>query len=371
MNLRSSAPWLRRLSVPTRRRAAQPKLTRFKPAGESLESRDMMAVTGQHGAILPHVEAQAVFYGSDWYYNRSLYNLTAPVDGYLNYIVHSSYMDMLTNAGYGVGRGTDSAGEISLTNVNKSQWLMDSQIRGNLQSMISAGNLTTPDANRLFIVYVEPGVAIMNDHDHNSTSQQSFRGYHGAFAGHDRFGRGADIHYAVIAYPGGFNPTANSQGFRTNFDQLTCVTSHELAEAVTDPNINYKALGWYDNARGEIGDICNNQNVVLGGYVVQKESDKWDRAMTPAGARVYGASMITSFSTTTNASETQFHTVTVSTSHTADPSLQTLYELRFLKPIASALVQSSLDRPGRLTSHLTPSLTDQAFADSGETAWVN
>lgn len=254
---------------------------------ESLERRDLMTVTFHGGALMPHVEVQAVYYGRDWSTNTTYKNQAISNEGFLKNVVNSSYMDMLTNAGYNVGRGTFDSGRILLKDVNKSYYLTDSQIRTDLQSLVSNGSLKAPDANRLFIVYVEPGVAIKNDHSSNSTSQKDFLGYHGAYAGRDASGRSADMHYAVIAYPGGYNPTASSQGFKTNFDQLTAVASHELAEAVTDPNVNYKKLGWYDDQKGEIGDIVNGQEVVLNGYVVQKEADKSGRAMSPAGSSAY------------------------------------------------------------------------------------
>src|SRR5262249_17325977 len=47
-------------------------------------------------------------------------------------------------------------------------------------------------------------------------------------------------------------------GSTSDLDQLTAVTSHELAEAVTDPNVNYKTLGWYDTVNNvEIADLPN------------------------------------------------------------------------------------------------------------------
>jgi hypothetical protein len=49
-------------------------------------------------------------------------------------------------------------------------------------------------------------------------------------------------------------------------DALTSVCSHELAEAITDP---VPGQGWYDDAKGEIGDICAWQNKQLGTYEVQ------------------------------------------------------------------------------------------------------
>jgi len=38
--------------------------------------------------------------------------------------------------------------------------------------------------------------------------------------------------------------------------QTTNVASHELAEAITDPQVDrWETLGWYDDQNGEIGDI--------------------------------------------------------------------------------------------------------------------
>ena len=55
-------------------------------------------------------------------------------------------------------------------------------------------------------------------------------------------------------------------------DTLTEVSSHELAEAVTDPDLN----AWWDSSTGdEIGDICNRQTTRLGGFLVQTE---WSNA---------------------------------------------------------------------------------------------
>jgi hypothetical protein len=248
---------------------------------ERLEAREMMTVYYYGGQVMPHVETQALYLGQDWYYNASLYQRSGNVEQFLNTIVHSTYMDMLTRAGYGVGRGSFDAGRIDLLNINKAYYLTDTAIRQQVQAFISNGNLKAPDSNRLYVVYVEPGVAIMNDHDNNSTSVKDFLGYHGAFAGRDIYGNAADIRYAVIAYPGGYNFTSQRNGLPSDFAQLTEVTSHELSEAVTDPNVNYRTLGWYDPQKGEIGDIVNLQTFYLNGYVVQKESDKYDRAITP------------------------------------------------------------------------------------------
>jgi hypothetical protein len=68
-------------------------------------------------------------------------------------------------------------------------------------------------------------------------------------------------------------------------DGMTEVDSHEIAEAVTDPNVNYKGLGWYDSQQNsEVGDVVSGQTVYLNGYAVQRIADKNDQAMTPTGA---------------------------------------------------------------------------------------
>jgi hypothetical protein len=120
-----------------------------------------------------------------------------------------------------------------------------------------------------------------DDHDNNTTSISNFAGYHAAFGGRTASGYLADIHYAVIAYAGGYN--AIFPGL-TPFGSMTLTASHEIAEAATDPNVNYRALGWYDDYNGgEIGDI-NRYEALLNGYVVQSVINKYDVAYIPYGA---------------------------------------------------------------------------------------
>ena len=276
------ASWLRQTFISHTRRHSRNGARRRRCAANSriehLESREVLTVTFHGGQLLAHVEAQGVYLGSDWNTNTSLKNQAATLDQFLSYLVQSPYMDMLTNAGYNVGRGTADAGKIDNLTLNKTSGVTDTQIHTELQSLISSSQLKTPDANRLYVVFVESGVVVKNPPDASNTT---FLGYHGAFAGKDASGKSADIHYVVIPYPGSPNFSATSQGFASNLDEITSVTSHELAESVTDPNPNYKALGWYDDQlNGEIGDLTS-KNVVLNGYLVQDLVDKNDRVISP------------------------------------------------------------------------------------------
>ena len=51
-----------------------------------------------------------------------------------------------------------------------------------------------------------------------------------------------------------------------------------MAEAVTDPDVNYKTLGWYDDRlNGEIGDLTSRETR-LNGYLVQNLVGKNDQS---------------------------------------------------------------------------------------------
>ena len=241
---------------------------------ESLEDRCTPTVNYYGGALLTNVEAQGVYLGSGWS-SPPYSSEQATLDGFLSYIVNSPYTQALTNAGYGVGSGTATAGVLAPVNLSAGTTLQDGQIQADLQSLISSGTVAAPDANRLYIVYVQPNVIVSQG---GSTSQQGILGYHGAFAGYTAGGQAMDIHYAVIAYPGG--SVGNQTNSANAIDDLTSVTSHELAESMTDPNANYKTLGWYDPARGEIGDITQQYLVRLNGYLVQEVAGKNDRPLS-------------------------------------------------------------------------------------------
>lgn len=266
----------------TRRAGTPPAVARPSPlALETLEERVVPAVTYHGGALMSQVEVQALYYGADWSNNTTLYNQTGYLEGFLDSLVHGSYMDMLGKAGYGVGRGSFNAGRIALTHPDKGYYLTDDQIRSDLQAYISNGSLQAPDANRLYVIFVEPGVAVSHGKEN---SQNDFLGYHGAFAGRSPYGFATDVRYAVIAYPGGAVGNAGLSWLSAVGD-LTEVTSHELAEAVTDPDVNYRTLGWYDDAQNaEVGDLTNARMVYLKGYAVQRIANVNDFAMTPAGS---------------------------------------------------------------------------------------
>lgn len=289
MTLRNQPPFLRRIASrlmnPTflyaikKKRNSRQRSALRPPTFEPLEQRELFAVTYHGGDLLANVQTQAVYLGSDWTVDSNLASQRQQIDHFLQYIVQSPYMDSLTSAGYNVGRGSAAPGKAIDLSYQSPAILTDSQIRSQLQTAISRGTLQQPNSNTLYTVYVPPKVSIQSGKD---SSETNFLGYHGAFSGRDANNKTVDIRYAVIAYPGTPNPTAVSQGFSNAFDQLTSVTSHELAEAVTDPDANYRRVGWYDDSQvGEIGDLTR-QTTKLGTYTVQAFVDKNDRVVLPS-----------------------------------------------------------------------------------------
>jgi hypothetical protein len=284
--------FLRALLSKKSAKAATPAARRVRPELEALEERQMLTVTNHGGAILSHVEVQAMYYGSDWQNNAAYHNQVGYLDGFLKSVVNSSYMDALGNAGYGVGRGTFDQGYVRPFTLDKTHYLDDSTLHAALVNSINGGNLKAPDANRLYVIFVEDNVAVQHG---TETSTANFLGYHGAFGATIRppgssASTFADIRYAVLPYPGGSVPLTTgtvpnaTRWWLNQLDTITLSASHEIAEAVTDPNVNYKTLGWYDDAHGEVGDITNAQTIYLNGYAVQRISDKNDQGMTPQGA---------------------------------------------------------------------------------------
>ena len=176
---------------------------------EQLESRVLLTVTYNGGDIITNVNAQAVYLGSQWA-NSAMQSQEAQLDSFLATIVNSSYMNMLTNAGYGVGLGTASKGAVDNLSLGSTIHRRPDSSRhpGDDQSGYGPER---PSPNQLYVVYVQPGVNIQLG---SASSSTSFLGYHSAFAGTNASGQAVDIHYAVISYPGNAHPARTSRRHR-------------------------------------------------------------------------------------------------------------------------------------------------------------
>jgi hypothetical protein len=346
--------WLRRLFAP--RQGCRATARRARLAVEALEDRTVPTVTYHGGALLSHVEAQAVYLGSDWSTNPTLNQTIGNYEQYLSFLVNSGYMDMLSNAGYRVGRGSATAGRIDSLGIDKTRVLFEAQIQTELQAQISAGTLAAPDANRLYVVFVEPDVEVRWQY---GDSTQGSLGYHGAFAGQSASGSAIDIHYAVIFYPGGSVGNSSIGSQYSAFQSQTVIASHEVAEAATDPDINYKQLGWYDASNSaEIGDLAYDEAgagafVSYNGYLVQAMVDQNSQLIYPSGSGPTQAATATSLSVS-NASPSLGQPVTFTA--TVSSSGGTPSGVVTFSDGGTLLGQASLDASGN-ASFTTLSLT--------------
>lgn len=205
----------------------------------------MATLKNYGGPILANVQVQALYLGSWW---NSHGSLVTQLEAFIAYIVASPYMDMLTNAGFGVGRGTSFPGIVDPMAMPSS--IADQQIQQEVQSQITAQRLHSPGPNNLFLVYVPPGIVV------TESGETNFLGYHSCFIGSAADGSPATIHYAVILSQSAL------------IDQLSFTTSHELAEGVTDPEEEIGKLGWDAFNVGEIADLAGSKSYRLNGWLV-------------------------------------------------------------------------------------------------------
>lgn len=266
--------------------------------------------------IIPSIQIQAIYLGSSFQTTNTA--VVTTLEAYLGFLATSSFLTEFQGP-YGASAGKTVTGQvIGLTLPNyasTSQYLLDADIVGDLQANINNGALTPPTPSTVYVVFVEPGVAV--DAGGGLTSVNSFLGYHNTAQITKTGGAVATIYYAVIPYPGSPNPTPDSQGFSSVTDELTAVTSHEVAEAATDPDtvngwqetvsqaLTLKLFGWtvfkWTRALGgeEIADVpllLNNYSPQCyarygNGYLVQQAIGPDGTTMlTPSGATHLSAS---------------------------------------------------------------------------------
>lgn len=208
-------------------------------------------LTYRGGPLLTAVQVFTVFWGSGW--NAVAQQGTAQsLNRFFQFVVASPYLDQLSEystPGKAIGRGS-FAGTATIADTLGAT-VDDAAIQQMLAQQVGRKAVPAPTPNSLYFVLLPPGVAVVAG---SERSCQVFCGYH------DR--STAQILYAVVPSP----DCAGCLGGLGALDALTSVSSHELAEAITDP---VPGQGWYDDSNGEIGDICAWQNKKLGPYTVQ------------------------------------------------------------------------------------------------------
>jgi hypothetical protein len=243
------------------------------------------------GRVISNAQVVLVVYGSGSFLPQVTSAGSPSMSSFLQQVLNSPYVDWLTEynapasggTNQTIGRGSFlSRVTITPSAANNGSTISDTQIQSELVAQMSAGHLPAPahdaagNPNTVYMVYFPHGKVITQGGS-SSCSSGGFCAYHGTI-GSGPFG---EFYYGVFPdmQPGSGCETGCGSG--TAFGNYTSVASHELVEAITDPEVGLATalgppLAWYDNTNGEIGDICNaQQGTIVGGdgvtYTVQKE----------------------------------------------------------------------------------------------------
>jgi len=176
---------------------------------------------------------------------------------------------------YGSGPGTTSPSRV-LPGVTRRDFSKE-DVEALVQAQIRGGALDTSDPERILTLVLPPGAKL---HDGEASSDSGLGGFHGNVTGND----GRPVYYAVVVYSQRTASGVNGIDFTGKpIDNVTITESHEITEAVTDPDVGLaiergdpRFLGWYDDTtpirrrdgtavldamgrpmrgKGEIGDI--------------------------------------------------------------------------------------------------------------------
>ena len=218
-------------------------------------------LTYRNGPLITSVQIKTIFWGAAWQGPQAA--LLTQINQFFQFIVTSSYIDQLSEynvAGFAIGHGA-LAGSQTITIPAPAVATSDADIQNLISthaSLLSPRHPPPPPPvnNTLYFVFLPPGIQVSMGGGTSCGAVNGFCGYHGVIAG--------TTLYAVVPYPGcsGCGSTIYKP-----IDAITMFSSHELAEAITDPLPGH---GWYNDTLGEIGDFCNQQPKQLGGYNVQK-----------------------------------------------------------------------------------------------------
>jgi hypothetical protein len=193
--------------------------------------------------ILGTTNVYYIWYGN-WSGNTApaiLNNLASSIGGSPYYAINTTYYDAkkryVTNAVQYMGASTD--------NYSQGTALTDASVKAIVANQISSGALPR-DTNAVYFVLTSADV--------NETS-----GFCTQYCGWHTYGSiaGANIKYSFVGNPdrcpSACSAQTTSPSGNAGADGMASIIAHELAEAVTDPNLN----AWYDSQGMENADKCS------------------------------------------------------------------------------------------------------------------
>ena len=216
---------------------------------------------GYHGGPVIHTaKVVAIFWGAEW--TGSGAATASHITGFFQNFGTTGEYKVITQ--YGDGGGNVNGVSIDTTAFFDSSSpptnASDSVVQGEVAHYIDTQQGGVGDSSTIYEVFL-PSTSYASFGSQTSCGGPNlqFCAYHSDF-----IHNGVDVKYSSMPYPG----CGGCLGGLAVVDALTATSSHELSEAITDP---VPGTGWYDDAQGEIGDICAWQFKKIDGYTVQLE----------------------------------------------------------------------------------------------------
>ena len=227
------------------------------------------------GTVLSAVKIYAVFWGP-----KVNQEVQTKVGDFYAALADSTYFDLFKQYGtkdQSINHGT-FVKAIVIKPINTSAKLEQKDVEDELVAQFDQGTLPKPDSNSLYMVHFPPKVQITAFGGH---SCQQWCGDHEAIKNNAKYGY---VAYAMIPDMGGAC-SLGCYGDGTPFSSITIVTSHEVAEAVTDPvspgpgETPAFPAGWITSDANEIGDLCvSGESHLKTSTVKYLVQDEWDNS---------------------------------------------------------------------------------------------
>ena len=147
---------------------------------------------------------------------------------------------------YGSGPGTTTLSKVIPTVTHRD--FSKEDVERLVEAHVRAGTFDVSDPERVFTIVLPPGATLR---DGEASSTAGLGGFHGNVTAPD----GHPVYYAVVVYSQRTRGNTNGIDFTGNpVDNITITESHEITEAVTDPDVGLaiktgdpRYLGWYDD----------------------------------------------------------------------------------------------------------------------------
>jgi hypothetical protein len=204
------------------------------------------------GKLLTNVEVVPIFFSNAWDQSQGSRDLMNGIVTFFRYILASSMMSLLgqySTDSQQIRHGVCEDHRIISVNVFPGLVLQDSAIRDMLELWQKDGSIPRATVSTLYFLYLPLGVTF-DGYGKDSCAYHSWQG---------------SYQYSVVVYPGIDDDPCRLADSDNDLDILTASSSHELFEAITDP----QGHSWHAPAPPkEICDLCEGEYGRHGPYYI-------------------------------------------------------------------------------------------------------